>query len=226
MPLKQQSRVNARSGRLLSRRVAGRWIRAVCSEEPTSDGTDTPEREKSAQAVPKFHRTSPKERTVLRRYCCRLHPATIVGTLAVGAVMTWIDLCGEPYIDVDWVIPVYGWPFVYTGYSADWNATAINYAAQAITVLACTAVIERWSRVINRFQWRLSNFFMLTFVAAVQLALTHFNPWFPDCEFGPMASFFRWHIRVPILFGLGCIIYLSARTLVGGLTVLASAIKR
>lgn len=116
--------------------------------------------------------------------------------------------------------PRRGWPFLYTDMSTLYkgldilrhNAFVFNTLA-SLVLLVCTAIyVECWIRRRAKVQLDLKGLFMLTFVAAVMVALWRFehayaspDRWDQGLVYAPLLGHHRsWFIWSPILFGIAC----------------------
>lgn len=122
----------------------------------------------------------------------------------------------------------YGWPWASGGYYDRWSfmlnkpvdiarafslPAAVANLAVLLVILSCTAfVAQRFARQRGRI--RLAGVFAFTSVVACLIAFLQHEQKFYFVHGLPPVGFdyvslacYPWHVRLPILFGLGCTIY-------------------
>jgi len=144
---------------------------------------------------------------VAERRWYRLHWGTLLGLCIVCTAFAWSDCVGEPWLNVDVVVALYGWPFPHELYPEAWwycpwrdcpwwNCRALNFGIQIAGIAAVVFALE-------------TTLLTITSVLSVVFALAQIDlTWvIPDCELDPTGSLMRWPVRAPILFALGCTMY-------------------
>ncbi len=138
----------------------------------------------------------------------RLHWGTWLGGLVVGSALVATQLTAQAVFVWTIVIGFLGWPLPYlsgggspTDYTIHVTGLIVDLVVLLVILVSTLFTLERWLRMPNRLQIRISTMLTLTAVMAGVLGLTSI----------PGLFWMAWYIRLPLLLGIGCTLYSAFR---------------